>query len=285
MKAVLRPAKPEDAPACGTICFDAFAAISNHHRFPLDFPTTEHSTGLLSHLFSWDDAYSVVAEIDGKIVGSNVLWENGEVAGVGPITVNPDIQHSKIGRTLMQDVLDRAAARGFDSVRLVQAAFNNLSLALYNKLGFDVQEPLSAINGPALNLTIPGCEVRPATDEDLVDCNNLCNQVHGHGRSGDIAGAIQQKSAVVVERDGRITGYSTVIGFFGHTVAESNEDLKAIIGSASAFAGPGMLLPTRNGEVMRWCLNHGLKIIQPLSLMSYGPYNVPKGAFMPSIIF
>lgn len=285
MEITIRNAKPEDAEACGTICFEAFSAISNNHNFPPDFPNAELAIGLLTHTFSRDDLYTTVAEVDGKIAGSSVFWENGEIVGVGPITIDPNVQNGSIGKTLMEDGLKHSKSKGFESVRLVQAAFNNMSLALYTKLGFNVQEPLSAINGPILNISIPGCKVRSAGIEDIEECNELCIKIHGHHRKGDLGDAIHQKTASVVERNGRITGYATQIGFFGHAVSETNDDLKALIGAAQGFAGPGILLPTRNSEVMRWCLDNGLKIIQPLSLMSYGPYNVPKGAFLPSIIF
>ena len=76
-----------------------------------------------------------------------------------------------------------------------------------------------------------------------------------------------------------------MVGLFGHTVGESNEDLKALIGAAPAFTGPGFLLPTRNSEVLRWCLEQGLRIVYPMTLMSLGLYNEPRGAFMPSVLF
>jgi len=285
MKVTIRKSKPEDAEACGNICYEAFSAISNYHNFPPDFPSAELAIGLLTHTFSREDIYTTVAEIEGKIVGSNVFWENGEIVGVGPITINSNVQKESIGRALMEDGMKYAISKGFERVRLVQAAFNNMSLALYTKLGFNVQEPLSNINGPILNIFIPGYEVRSATNLDLDACDELCIKIHGHHRHGDLSDAIHQETASVVERNGRITGYASQIGFFGHAVAETNEDLKALIGAAQGFAGPGILLPTRNGEMMRWCLDNGLKIIQPLSLMSYGPYNEPKGAFLPSIIF
>ena len=66
---------------------------------------------------------------------------------------------------------------------------------------------------------------------------------------------------------------------------ESNAELQALIGAAEEFAGPGLLLPTRNTELFRWCLHHGLRVIQPLTLMSLGLYNEPAGAFLPSILF
>jgi hypothetical protein len=97
--------------------------------------------------------------------------------------------------------------------------------------------------------------------------------------------AIAKGTATVVERDGRVTGYATVIGFFGHALGESNEDLKALIGAATEFAGPGFLLPTRNTELFQWCLEQGIRVTQPMTLMSKGFYNEPAGAFLPSILY
>ncbi|HJU04246.1 MAG TPA: hypothetical protein VJ692_03775, partial [Nitrospiraceae bacterium] len=85
--------------------------------------------------------------------------------------------------------------------------------------------------------------------------------------------------------NGRLTGYATLIGYFGHAVGESNEALKALIGAATVFHGPGFLLPTRNGELLRWCLEKGLRIVQPMTLMSRGLYNEPAGPFLPSILY
>lgn len=183
------------------------------------------------------------------------------------------------------DVLRRARDKGFEGVRLVQAPFNNISLALYSKLGFDVQEPLSVMQGPALNSSVSGHDVRAATSDDLDECDALCRKTHGHDRHGHLVDAIQQGTATIVERDGRITGYASMIGFFGHSVGETNDDLKALIGNAEEFVGPGFHVPSRNAELMRWCLEQGLRIRQPMTLMSIGPYQKPTGAFIPSIIF
>jgi GNAT superfamily N-acetyltransferase len=239
---------------------------------------------VLTSLLSRGDIYRVVAEVDGRVVGSNFLWENGTIAGVGPITIDPAAQNVAVGRRLMEDVLQRARERGFAGVRLVQAAYHNRSLALYTKLGFDTREPLSNLQGEAIEQQIPGYAVRSATEEDLAACNKVCLKVHGHDRGPELLEAIRQGTANVVEHDGRISGYTTLVGFFGHTVGESNEDLKALIGAAERFLGPGFLLPTRNSEMLRWCLERGLRIVQPMTLMSLGLYNEPRGAFMPSVL-
>jgi hypothetical protein len=130
-----------------------------------------------------------------------------------------------------------------------------------------------------------GLAVRPATLEDLAACNQLCHRVHGHDRAGELADAIAYGIARVVERSGHVTGYATPFAFFGHAVGETNDDLKALIGAAESFPGPGFLVPTRNGELMRWCLSRGLRITQTMTLMSIGLYNRPDGAWLPSVLY
>jgi GNAT superfamily N-acetyltransferase len=280
----LRAGRSEDAETCGSICYEAFKTNADQHNFPREVPSPEFAEGLITSLLSRGDIYSVVAEVDGRVVGSNFLWENGAIAGVGPVTVEPAEQNVAVGRRMMEDVLQRARERRIAGVRLCQTAYHNRSLALYAKLGFDTREPLSVLQGEAIEQEIPGYAVRSATEEDLDACNEVCLKVHGHDRGPELLDAIRQGTATVVEHAGRITGYSSMVGLFGHTVGESNEDLKALIGAAPDFPGTGFLLPTRNSEVLRWCLERGLRIVYPVTLMSLGLYNEPRGAFMPSVL-
>jgi predicted N-acetyltransferase YhbS len=282
---VIRAATPADAPACGQICFDAFATISAAHNFPADFPGPEAATAVLSMMFSSPDVFSVVAETGGRIAGSNCLDERSVIAGVGPVTVDPGAQNRGVGRKLMQAVLDRANARNAAGVRLVQAAFHNRSLSLYASLGFEIREPLSCLQGRIREPAASPCAVRAADVSDLESCNALSRRIHGFERGTELLQAIRQRTARVVERAGRITGYATVLGFFGHATAEANLDMQALIASADSFAGPGILLPSRNTDLLRWCLAGGMRIVQPLTLMSTGLYNEPAGAWVPSILF
>ena len=167
----------------------------------------------------------------------------------------------------------------------MQDGFHNRSLCLYTKLGFVTREPLSVMQGPPLDMRLPGYEVRAAKAEDAGACNALCRRVHGFERSGDLADAIARNSARAVEHLGRITGYATEIAYFAHAVGETNEDLKALIGAAPSFAGPGFLLPTRNHDVFRWCLNRGLRLVKQQTLMTIGLYNESAGAWLPSILY
>jgi predicted N-acetyltransferase YhbS len=281
----VRRATADDAPAAGRICYDAFAAIAGAHGFPPDFPNPEVAAGLLGMLFTHPGFHAVVAEADGRVVGSNCLDERGAIVGVGPITVEPSVQNGSIGRALMQAVLDRARERQAPGVRLLQAAYHNRSLSLYTKLGFDPREPMSVMQGPPLRLTLEGHTVRTATEADLAAITALCERVHGHSREGEVRDALPQGIVKVVERQGRVTGYASGFGFFGHAVGETDADLQALIGAAEHIVGPGLIIPTRNAALFRWCLMQGLRVVMPLTLMTIGLYNEPRGAYMPSILY
>jgi len=281
----IRQAKPEDVAASAKICYEAFYKINTDHGFPPDLPVVERAAGLMSTMFTHPSFYCVVAEDDGRIVGSNCMDERSPIAGIGPITVDPGAQNHGVGRGLMQAVLNRASARNFPGVRLVQAAFHTRSLSLYSTLGFDAREPLSVMQGPAIKKKLEGCLVRAAATEDLDACNRVCMKVHGHDRGGDLADSIAQGTAAVVERHGRITAYCSSLAFFGHAVAETNLDLQALIAAGDAFGGPGILVPTRNAELFRWCLANGLRVVEPMTLMTLGLYNEPAGAYLPSILY
>jgi predicted N-acetyltransferase YhbS len=281
----LRPVTPDDAQRCGTICYEAFKAIANQHNFPPDLPSAEVTIGLLAKLIANPRFYGVVAEIDDHIVGSNFMDERSVIAGIGPITIDPDAQNRGVGRALMCDCMARAAERRVPGVRLLQAGYHTRSLSLYTKLGFVTREPLAVMQGPPLDLQISGYAIRKAVEADLRACDRICFKVHGVDRSAEVLDAIKEGTATVVEHDGHVAGYATVVGFFGHAVAETNDGLKALVGAATGFAGPGFLLPTRNWEVFRWCLDNGLRVVEPMTLMSVGLYNEPAGAFLPSVLY
>jgi predicted N-acetyltransferase YhbS len=281
----LRPIEPADVPAAGRIYHDAFNAIAEQHNFPRVSRDPDAAIGRMSRLCANPGFYGVVAELDGTIVGSNFLDERSAIIGLGPITVDPTVQNRSVGTALMAHMLDRAARNNAPAVRLVQAGYHNRSLCLYTRLGFAVREALVVLQGAPLGIRLAGCTVRKATAGDAEACNQVCRVVHGHDRGGELRDAVNQGTASVVERDGRVTGYTTEIAFSGHAVAESTEDLKALIAAAPAFGGPGFLLPSRNTELFRWCLANGLRMVQPMTLMTVGLYNEPQGAYLPSILF
>jgi predicted N-acetyltransferase YhbS len=285
MAILLRKGETADGPAVGAICYHAFKAIAESHNFPPDFPGPEITADLLTGLINHDGFFNLVAESDGTIVGSGFIDERNPISGIGPVMVDPSLQNEGAGRALMQALMQRSQQRRVAGIRLVQAGYHSRTLALYLKLGFEVREPLACLQGPAVRKAVAGHTVRPATRNDLSASNQLCSRVHGHERGGELTDAIVRRVAWVVERAGRVTGYATPIAFFGHAVGETNDDIKALIGASASFPGPGFLVPTRNGELMRWCLAEGLRITQTMTLMTIGLYNRPEGAWLPSVAY
>jgi len=282
---VVRPPDQRDLPECGRICFEAFAALSDRHGFPHDFPNTAVATAVVEMLFSDPGFYGVVAERDGTILGSNWLDERSQISGIGPITIDPAAQDSGVGRRLMDAVIARSDERGFPGVRLVQAAHHARSLSLYTKLGFVSREELAVMNGVPIDPSLDGYTVKPATQDDLPACNELCVSVHGVHRDGELRRAISAGNAFVAKQGAKIRAYTTGLGYFGHTVGETNEAVCALLAEAPRMPSLGILLPVRNYPLFRWCLDHGMRVLMTMTLMSRGLYQEPSGPYLPSILY
>ncbi len=280
----LQIAEADDIPACGKVMYEAFRSIAAQHNFPPAFPNSEVTSGLLGTLLEVPDFDNFVAEEDGAIVGSIFVSRRSPVGGISIVTVDPGAQNRSLGRKLMLHGMECLAEQGHTRQQLIQAGYHSRSLCLYTKLGFIASDLLSNMTGDPIREDIPGRTVRQATDDDADACNELCRKVHGFDRAGEVAGAIALGTASVVESDGWISGYTTGVGFAGHGVGESNDDIKALIALVDEFSGPGVLIPTSNGELLRWCLEKGLRLSQQLTLMDTAPTGPPDGAYWPSIL-
>jgi GNAT superfamily N-acetyltransferase len=282
---IVREASAADGDTCGRIFYDAFASIANRHNLPVEPSSPQFTRFAIGSMLAHGGYAGFVAERDGDVLGCAFIDERGVIAGIGPVVVDPDAQDDGVGRALMEAVLRREHERGVVGTRLVQTAYHYRSLALYAKLGFAIREPLSVLQGTPPAVAIPGLGVRPAREADLAACGSLCTRVHGHDRNAELRDALLAGSACVVERPGRISGYATGFGYGWHAVAETTEDLIALLGSAEAFMGLGILVPSRNTELLGWCLANGLTIVQQSTLMTTGLYNEPTGAWLPSIAY
>jgi predicted N-acetyltransferase YhbS len=285
----LRPMRPADRDQVALILYEAFAGIHDHHGFARDFPTLDAAIQLTDNFIAHPSIWGVLAEIDGRVVGSNFLDERGPIRGVGPITVDPAAQGRGIGRRLMEAVMNRGA--GTAGIRLLQDAFNGQSLALYASLGFDVTEPVALMSGRPRGASIAGVELRPLHDADLAECERLHRRVHGFERTAELRDALAAPdlSPVVAIRDGRIVSYATTLTFFpaAHAVAETEHDMFALIAGALAAgeATASFLLPTRQAQLFRSCLAAGLRVVKPMTYMTLGTYSDPDGSWIPSVLY
>lgn len=281
----VRDVTSEDADKCGRLFYDAFRSIATRHSLPVEPSSPEFTRFAVGRMLASDGFAGLAAERADEVVGSAFIDERAAISGIGPVSVDPAAQDNGVGRALMEAAVQRERERGAVGIRLVQTAYHYRSLALYAKLGFVVREPLSVLQGTPPALSIPGLGVRRAGVDDIPGCDELCARIHGHARSNELRDAIADGTARVVKRPDRISGYATGFGYGWHAVAETNEDLIALLGSAEAFVGLGILVPSRNAELLHWGLAHGLRIVQQSILMTIGLYNEPAGAWLPSVLF
>jgi len=282
----LREVRPDDVDECARIVFEAFGAIHDHHRFPRDFPTPETATAMMSAWIPHPQVWGVVAEREGRVVGSNFLDERDPIGGVGPITVDPAGQNSGVGRELMQAVLERG--RDSRGIRLVQDGFHMRSLSLYASLGFAVTASCVVMSGTPRGKPAGGIEVRPLADDDLDECAALSKDVLGFERTGALRDALQFFTPYAALRGGRIVAYASTLTFWpmAHGVAADEEAMTALLaGGAAAVEEPlGLLVPIESG-LFRWCLEQGLRSLKPMNVMSRGEYREPQGSWFPSVLY
>lgn len=286
MSVIIREININDVEIAGKIGYEAFKGIADKHNFPFDFPSVEAAQGFVKMWISHPQIYGVAAE-NGEFIGSNFLTEFDEIRGVGPITVNPNVQSRGTGRELMKAVIERG--KNAKGIRLIQSAYNTKSMSLYASLGFDIKEPLAQMEGIPQAEISTNITIRPMTVDDLTECGELHRRIHGFTRTGELSLCLQGFKPFVAIRDGKIVAYASTVSMWhlNHGVAETELDMFDLLTGASAQLGQpvSLILPTRQASFHRWALQAGLRMIQPMSLMTMGEYHEPKGTWFPSVLY
>lgn len=280
----LVPATELEIPRLSQICHEAFSALHDRFGIERDIPSAEVGEMIIGQTVKRPDYTGVMAMLDGKVVGSNFLTFADEVAGVGPITVDPAVQSKGIGRTLMRWVIDEAWRREIRQVRLFQEALNTTSLSLYTSLGFDWRD--TGVLMQATPAAGEDPEVRPVTMEDLPVIADISRQAYGFSRAGDAAQLIEwQVPGFLKLRDGKPMAY--LFGtLFGHAGAETDEELLGLAAQAALHLPPPLakfICPMSKDGLFRKALATGHRTVKLLSYMSLGDYTPPAGAHFPSI--
>lgn len=268
------------------ICYNAFGELHERHRVLRDFHTLEFAGMVIGLFVSRPEIYSVAAEVDGSLAGSNHLSLLDETAGIGPISVDPAHQGKQIGRALMQAVIDEAERREIRQVRLVQEAVNTTSAPLYAKLGFHVREPLALMTlTPAAT---SDTTVRLFRPEEFPALDELCRRHYKVSRLNELKFWTSLGMPLFVrERQGRVRGYF-LPGKLGHTVAETVADALALFGEAARTVPEDqaiMLCPMTHSELYHGALRSGHRVAKMLTLMTRGPYTAPDGAWTASYLY
>ena len=284
MQLKLVPATDDQIPLLGDICHRAFSALHDRFGVDRDVPDPEVGQMILSQTVKRPDYTGVMAVLDGRIVGSNFLTFADEVAGVGPITVEPELQAKGIGRALMQWAVDEAQRRGIRETRLFQETLNTTSLSLYTSLGFDWRDSAALMQAAPAASADP--DVRPIERDDLEAIAALSTAAYGFSRAGDAAQLIEWKVPGFIKvMDGEPKAYLFAT-LFGHAGAVSDHDLLSLAAQAALHLPPPLarfICPMARPGLFRSALSHGHRTVKMLSYMSLGAFTAPRGPHFPSI--
>jgi ribosomal protein S18 acetylase RimI-like enzyme len=81
-------------------------------------------------------AWSVVAAVDGQVIGFGRLSRLGRAAEISDLIVAPHARGRGVGAALIGHLIEQARALGIERVEIGAAARNLRALALYRRLGF-----------------------------------------------------------------------------------------------------------------------------------------------------
>ena len=234
MKTHIRRATREDIDVLGRFVTARSARSPINTIFRTSFPSPEAAVGVISSMITNPGFYGIVAEVNGRIAGSNFMDERATIAGIGPISVDPEVQNSGAGRAMMQHMLDRVAANRMSgrppgADRISQSLFQPVREARLRNprtaIGND-QERRSRNRSPATQFAPPLMRMSPHAIGSISMCMDT-NAAANCATPSRLGRRICRASR-------RITGYATAIGYGGYAVGESNNELKALISAATS---------------------------------------------------
>ena len=116
-------------------------AVSNEHWQAL-------KQAISSEADTQDGVELIVAEVDGKIVGSVALFppkadayegkvEELDYSEIRLLAVSPEARGKGVARALMTECIHRTKAKGHDAIGLHTADFMRSAIMLYGQMGFE----------------------------------------------------------------------------------------------------------------------------------------------------
>jgi ribosomal protein S18 acetylase RimI-like enzyme len=192
---------------------------------PGDLPAAHAMSSALKwphRLEDWQFALSlgqgVVAERDGKVLGTALSWNWGENhATIGLVIVATELQGQRIGNRMMSALLDRLAGRDV----LLHATV--AGRGLYERLGFVATGEIVQHQGMLESLPAlagrEGDRLRPLADADVESLIAIDARGAGMHRGELLRRLFSQEKTVVLERGGQLAGFAALRRYgHGHAI-------------------------------------------------------------------
>jgi GNAT superfamily N-acetyltransferase len=217
MKAIVRPATPDDSRAC----FGVFRASvgdlmqrTGHSAAGAVMEGVDDAwpsyASLFEHLAATCAQWWVATDEGGRISGYARSVLRGETLELTEFFVAPGARVAGVGRAL----LERAFPPGLGAHRSIIATVDAPAVALYLRFGVTHQTTSLDLTGTPRAVAPPdGYEVCEPTLDELVE---LEAQLLGHGRREDLAFMLADRPARLLRRDGRAVAYAFCANAGGH---------------------------------------------------------------------
>lgn len=223
----------------------------------------------------------IVAEMGGEVIGTAMWWPWGDkVATLGMLIVDRRFRGGGIGRLIMEGVLERIGDHSIMSIA------SDSGLALLRRLGFRGVSEIRQHQGAAfMSPLVPlesGERLRPMGQRDLPLATSMAEAATGLARASLVNALFEKGHAVVLDREGEMTGFAFFRRFgrgyvIGPVVAPDTMRAKALI---------AQWLGARSGEFIRldllgdcglhdWLEELGLICINNFVVMVRGDEPVP----------
>ena len=274
MPFIVRDAISSDQSATAEVIFGAFNKLDERHDVPPYMRTIEDGSIVASHLYGIPKIRGFVAEENGEIVGIGFLHDIGDVGmGISPLAVAPSAQARGVGQAILDRMIETA---GGASIRLLQDAFNNATLALYSRYGFVVREQITCVTGK------PGPKTSDLTITHDTDSAGTSEALHHHVMGFNRPSFPTRP--ITAHRGANLAGFIAPGTEYPYAVADNEDTLIALIsGLAVELDAPiTAAIPAVHSQILRWMLDHDARVIRSMNLMVRGSYSRPNGACLNS---
>jgi len=246
----IKPIAPEDAPAIGSLIYQAIGRVFRDHGQPEPVADADEGTALARRYLALDPDGALKAERGGAIVGAGFVHIRDEVASLGPVVVDPEHQAQGIGKLLFDRLTERAARCA--STRMLVDAFNTRAIGIALKRGYVPRDhglrlvALGGLRGPGMLHAIAPTPLRSLAAADLPALAAYDSAAFGGSRLRDFQAWFDQGAVGLAAEEGgawhgyllgRIEGQLVILGPGGADSPDLMAQLLARLGEELAARG------------------------------------------------
>jgi len=119
--------------------YDAVITLWNDAQLPYR-PKGRDSRDKIEYQLKQGNAIFLVAEIDGKLVGSILGNHDGRKGWINRLAVDSEFRRQNIARRLVTEVEDRLSELGIEVVACLIEEWNTASIQAFERLGYKKEE-------------------------------------------------------------------------------------------------------------------------------------------------